>query len=87
MADKTQGNNPELWNKFLSVLDERMQFGLLTHLRRCSGYHFEGDTLYLETSLANDAEYLSKDTVLQQLNVLATDIDIAKKVVVKKHSQ
>ena len=81
---KTQGNNPELWNALLALLDDRMQFGLLTHLRRCAGYHFEGDSLFLETATQADYDYLTRDTVSQQLSLLASDIDGAKKVVVKK---
>lgn len=66
-----KGNNPELWDKLLQDLDERLQFGLLEPLRKVESYHFEGSVLFIEVAIQQDFNYLSKPHVLQQLKLLA----------------
>lgn len=84
MAAASRGNNPKAWQKFLDTLDERLQFGLLSHIQNSSSYHFEAETLYIEFENEADIEYLSKDSMKQQLQILAKDIVGAEKVVVRK---
>jgi hypothetical protein len=78
-----KGNNPERWEKFLVVLDERLQLGLLSYLQSIASYHFEEETLYIEPSGAKDMSYLSRPAVLQQLELLAKDILDVKEVKIK----
>lgn len=68
-----QGNAPERWQALLSLLDEKLQFGLLEHLRKVKVYHFEGDVLYLETASEEAAKTLSSHHVFQQLEIMAQD--------------
>lgn len=70
---RNRGNNPGLWDKLLSVLDERLQLGLLDRLRRVASYHFEDQILLIEAGSPEDEKYLSRPTVLQQLQLLAQD--------------
>ena len=65
MADdsSTKGNNPERWEKLLDELDEKLQLGLLEHLKRVTSYHFEEDILYLQAGSDADYEYLSKGLI------------------------
>jgi len=80
-----KGNNPELWDKLLEHLDQKLQFGLLDHLRRVASYHFEEEILYIEPGSNEDTEYLSKDTVLQQLQLLTQDaLKVVERVKLKK---
>jgi hypothetical protein len=79
-----KGNDPERWNKFLETLDEKLQLGLLEYLRRVSSYHFEEEILYIEPSSQEDLEYLTKDTVFQQLELLAQDAIKIESVKIKK---
>lgn len=67
-----KGNNPELWDKLLQDLDERLQFGLLEPLRKIHSYHFEGNALFVEVTLQQDFNYLNKQHVLQQFRLLAS---------------
>jgi hypothetical protein len=69
----TKGNNPEAWNKLLAVLDDKLQLGLLDHLTKVAAYHIEDDTLYLEPASEEEASYLRRDSVMQQLQLLAQD--------------
>jgi hypothetical protein len=82
----TKGNNPELWSKLLADLDEKLQLGLLDKLRRIQGYHFEGDTLFLEAASEDDEAYLSKSATLQHLELLAQDATGVREVRIKKRS-
>jgi hypothetical protein len=68
-----KGNDPVAWDKLLADLDEKLQLGLLTRLRRVAGYHLEGDILYIEPGSTDDESYLSKAATLQQLSLLAHD--------------
>ena len=68
-----KGNDPAKWEKLLTDLDEKLQLGLLTRLRRITSYHFEGNTLYVEAGSEDDQGYLSKSATLQQFAVLAQD--------------
>lgn len=82
-----KGNNPELWDKFLNDLDERLQFGLLEPLRRVNSYHFEGTTLLIiEPGTQQDFDYLSKPHVSQQLQLLASGSTKIDKIEIKKVS-
>ena len=74
MAAASNGNNPKAWEKFLETLDDRLQFGLLTQIKNAISYHFEEATLYLEFENQSAIDYLSKDAMNQQLQILAKDI-------------
>ena len=80
----TRGNNPERWNKLLESLDEKLQLGILDHLRKIKAYHFEEEVLYVEPSTPEGEAYLSKDSVVQQLQLLAHDAVKVEKVRVKR---
>jgi len=67
-------------------LDEKLQLGLLDYLSRISTYHFEADTLFIEPADKEDADYLTKATVLQQLQLFAQDATGVEKVKVKTPS-
>ena len=75
------GNNPQSWEKLLSVLDDKMQFNLLEHVKKASGYHFESDTLYIEAATPAEAEFLNKS--LQTLNLFAAEVCKVKEVKIK----
>lgn len=85
MADdvQTKGNDPARWEKLFTGVDEKLQFGLLDHLRRAQSYHFEGDTLFIESASQEDLDYLSRSHVHQQLLLFAQDFCGVEKVVVK----
>jgi hypothetical protein len=70
---KVRGNCPELWEKLLSDLDEKLQLGLLDRLRRVAAYHFETEILFIDPASPEDLTYLSKGTTLQQLELFAQD--------------
>jgi len=80
----TKGNNPERWDKLLQVLDEKLQLGLLDHLRKVEVYHFEENILFIQPSTNESLEYLKKDTVLKQLEVLAQDAINVDKIKIDK---
>lgn len=84
MAAASSGNNPKSWQKFLDVLDERLQFGLLSKIKSSSSYHFEETVLYIEFEQQQDIDYLSKDAMKQQLQILANDILGVEKVIIRK---
>jgi len=75
-----------LWLKFLDALDEKLQLGLLNYLQRIAAYHFEEDVLYIEPGSAEDSDYLSRDSVLQHLQLLAQDAIKVERVKIKKLS-
>jgi hypothetical protein len=77
---KERGNNPELWEKLLSDLDEKLQLGLLDRLRRVAAYHFESDLLFLDPATPDDAAYLTKGSTFQQLELLAQDATKVREV-------
>lgn len=70
-ASSSKGNRPELWEKFLEHLDDKLQLGLLDQMRRVSSYHFESDVLYIQPSSESDYEYLKEGSHFQQLEILA----------------
>lgn len=78
-----KGNNPELWEKLLATLDEKLQLGLLDHLQRVESYHFEDKTLFIQPNKQADHEYLSKPAFLQQLQLLAQDAVDVETVIIK----
>ncbi len=79
-----KGNNPELWDKLLAVLDDKLQLGLLEHMRRVTTYHFEDDILFLEPGTPEDSNYLSKETVFHHLQLLAQDAVKIERIKLKK---
>ena len=81
---KQKGNNSELWDKLLAHLDDKLQLGLLDHLRRCQSYHFENDSLFIVAADENDFDYLNKDTAQTQLQLLAQDAVGISKLVIQK---
>jgi len=82
----SRGNSPDRWNRLLVSLDEKLQLGILDHLRKIKGYHFEEDILYLEANSPEQEAYLSKDTVGQQLQLLAHDAIKVDRIKIKKLS-
>lgn len=82
-ASATKGNRPESWQKLLDELDEKLQLGLLDRLRRVSSYHFEEKLLLIEPGNKEDEKYLSKDAVLQQLQVFASGTLNVEKVQIR----
>lgn len=70
---KARGNCPDLWEKLLTELDEKLQLGLLDRLRRVAAYHFETEILFIDPSSPEDSAYLSKGSTLQQLELFAQD--------------
>jgi hypothetical protein len=88
-ASKTgspNGNDPELWNKLLELLDEKLQLALLDRLRRTHAYQFESETLILEAGTEDDETYLRKPSTLQQLALFAEDATGVTEVKVKNRS-
>ena len=79
-----KGNNPTLWDKLLNDLDEKLQLGLLDKLKRIAAYHFESDILFIQPGSQEDEDYLKKESVLQQLELLAQDSVKIDKVKIKK---
>jgi hypothetical protein len=77
---KVRGNCPELWEKLLSELDEKLQLGLLDRLRRVGAYHFETDILFIDPATIEDEAYLSKGPTLQHLELLAEGATKIKEV-------
>ena len=78
-----KGNNPELWNKLLEVLDEKLQLGLLGKLKNITAYHLEDGILTIEPGDQKDEDYLKKDAVFQQLQILAQDAIKVEKIKIK----
>ncbi len=78
-----KGNDPERWQRLLDALDEKLQLGLLDHLRKVQSYHFETDSLFIEAYSKEQGEYLSRSAVLQQLQVFAEDSIGIKEVHIK----
>lgn len=72
-SGSAKGNDPLKWDKLLADLDEKLQLGLLTRLRRVAGYHIEAETLYIEPGSGDDEGYLSKAATLQHLSLIAHD--------------
>lgn len=83
-ASSKRGNDPERWESLLAALDEKLQLGLLEHLKRVTSYHFEENILYIECGDLKDQSYLSKDPVLQQLKLLAEDSIKIESVKIRK---
>lgn len=71
----------------MDSLDEKLQFGLLDHVRKVASYHFEERTLYLEPASAEEASYLNRSPILQQIQLIAQDIIGVEQVVVKNPPQ
>lgn len=88
MHPSTQkGNSPEAWNGLLEGLDQKLQLGLLDHLKRVSSYHFEDNILTIEMAKESDFEYLTRSAVLQQLQIFVKDITGIEKTEVKEPAQ
>lgn len=85
-SSKEKGNDPQRWQKLLESLDEKLQLGLLDYLQKAAGYHFEEDTLFIEPANDTDHDYLSRDEIVQQLQLLAQDAVGIEKLKIKKPS-
>lgn len=77
---KARGNRPELWEKLLEDLDEKLQLGLLDRLRRVAAYHFETEILFIDPASPEDLAYLNKGPTLQQLELFAQDATRVREV-------
>lgn len=82
----SKGNNPETWEKLLNHLDDKLQLGLLDHLKRVAAYHIEDDILLIEAGSKSDEEYLKREGVFQQLTLLAQDAIKIDKVKIRQSS-
>ena len=71
-----RGNAPDKWEKLLIELDDKLQLGLLDRLRRIESYHIEEKSLILVPGNADDAQYLMKESVKQQLSVFITVLGV-----------
>lgn len=69
----TKGNDAQRWEKLLTVLDDKLQLGLLDYVSRVTSFHFEADVLFIEPGNEADLAYLKRDTVLRQLELFAQD--------------
>ena len=78
-----KGNDPQRWELLLSVLDEKLQLGLLDYVSRVTSYHFEDDTLFIEPGSEADMAYLKRDAVLRQLELFAQDACKIERVKIK----
>lgn len=76
-------SDAKMWNKLISCLDDKLQFGLLERVRRVVEYKFEGDTLIVAPGSSEDAAYLRKDSVHQQLTLFAEQSTKVKRVIVR----
>jgi hypothetical protein len=79
-----KGNNPDLWERLLQALDEKLQLGLLDHLRRVKAYHFESQTLLLDPGTQEIEDYLKREGILQTLKIFAQDSIRIEEVQVKR---
>jgi hypothetical protein len=70
---KIRGNRPELWEKLLTELDEKLQLGLLDRLKRVAAYHFETEILFIDPASPDDLAYLNRGATLQQLELFAQE--------------
>lgn len=84
MASK--GNNPQAWEKLLNHLDDKLQLGLLDHMKRVAAYHIEDDILFIEPGSKSDEDYLKREGVFQQLNLLAQDAIKVERVKIRPPS-
>lgn len=82
-AKVTKGNNPELWQRLLDSLDEKLQLNLLGHLQKISAYHFEDDVLFIDPGSPEEEEFFRRDSVFQQLQLLAQDAVKVDRVKIK----
>lgn len=82
-SSKSKGNNPELWDKLIELLDDRLQLGLLDYLSRVSSYHFEDDTLFIVPGGAEDQKYFQRESVFQQLQIFAGEATKVARVKIK----
>lgn len=83
-SDKVRGNDPPRWEKLLAALDEKLQLGLLDHLRRIPAYHFEEELLIIEPASDEEYVYWSRQTTMQQLELLARDAAAVEKIKLRK---
>lgn len=70
------------WGKLLDALDEKLQLGLLEHLRRVESYEFINQVELHITPMEHDRAYLQKSNVKQQLILLAQDAIGIKTIVI-----
>lgn len=82
-TSSAKGNSPELWQKVLDALDEKLQLGLLDRLRRAASYHIEDQILFIQAGTDEDQTYLKKGTTLHQLELLVQDAIGVKSVTIK----
>lgn len=74
MCAESKGNNPVLWQKLLDEVEDKLQLGLLDHLRRVTAYHFEDDLLIIAAGTDQDREYFEKHTTIQTLKLFAEKV-------------
>ncbi len=82
--NETKGNDLPRWDKILQALDDKLQLGLLEHLRRAVSYHFESQVLYIEAADNKDYEYLSRESVKQQLKIISEDSANVDEIIIRK---
>lgn len=74
MCAESKGNNPILWQKLLDEVEDKLQLGLLDHLKRVAAYHFEDDLLIIAAANDQDREYFEKGTTIQTLKLFAEKV-------------
>ncbi len=70
----SKGNNEEAWQALLDSLNDKLQLGLLDHLRRAKSYHLESSILYIVPSNQSDYSYLTQASNLEPLRIFAEDV-------------
>lgn len=87
LSKGTKGNCPDVWNKLLALLDEKLQLGLLEYMRRATSYNLEDDTLYIQPGSSKDYEDLCEATMFQHLTLLAEEIKEVQQIKIEKVSE
>lgn len=73
----------QLWQSLLAALDEKLQLGLLNHLKRCDSYDIDHDTLFITPANEADEEYLQREETVQHLLLIAEDSIGSKAIVIR----
>ena len=67
----------------LDALDEKLQLGLLDHLKRSNSYSIEDDTLFVTPANETDEQYLRKHETIHHLLLIAEDSIGIKAVIIR----
>lgn len=81
--DNSTNKESQLWQALLHALDEKLQLGLLDHLKRSDSYAIEGDTLLITPANEKDEQYLRKEETINHLLLIAEDAIGIKAVTIR----